>query len=132
MGTFVETRRVTFYVEVCCNCGVQFAMTQEFHDRKWNHRWENFYCPNGHGQHYLGKSEADRLRDRLKSEQENAQFWREREASERKAHSATKGILTKTKNRVANGVCPCCNRTFANLARHMAGQHPDFKTEPTE
>jgi hypothetical protein len=28
---------------------------------------------------------------------------------------------------VANGVCPCCNRTFQNLARHMAGKHPDYE-----
>lgn len=27
---------------------------------------------------------------------------------------------------VGAGVCPCCNRTFKNLARHMAGQHPGF------
>lgn len=46
--------------------------------------------------------------------------------SERRAHAATKGQLTKTKKRIANGVCPCCNRSFANLERHMAGQHPDY------
>jgi hypothetical protein len=23
-------------------------------------------------------------------------------------------------------VCPCCNRTFSNLQRHMAHKHPQF------
>jgi hypothetical protein len=27
---------------------------------------------------------------------------------------------------VKHGVCPCCKRTFENLARHMKGQHPTF------
>lgn len=36
------------------------------------------------------------------------------------------------KNRVANGVCPCCNRHFENLERHMKGQHPDFQPEAGE
>ena len=25
-----------------------------------------------------------------------------------------------------NGVCPCCTRTFPNLAAHMKTKHPDF------
>lgn len=40
--------------------------------------------------------------------------------------SFVKGAHQRTKNRVAKGVCPCCNRSFTNLAKHMAGQHPDF------
>lgn len=33
------------------------------------------------------------------------------------------------KKRVGNGVCPCCNRTFENLSRHMSCKHPEYKTE---
>lgn len=40
---------------------------------------------------------------------------------------AQKGQNTRLKNRIAAGVCPCCNRSFQNVARHMAGQHPDFQ-----
>ena len=32
--------------------------------------------------------------------------------------------LTRVKNRVSRGVCPNCNRTFKDLARHMASKHP--------
>ena len=37
-----------------------------------------------------------------------------------------KAAKTRLKNRVGKGVCPCCNRSFANLKRHMASQHPEF------
>lgn len=36
-----------------------------------------------------------------------------------------KGQLTKLRNRIANGVCPWCQRSFANVARHVEHQHPD-------
>jgi hypothetical protein len=42
-----------------------------------------------------------------------------------KERQATKRL----KQRVAAGVCPCCNRTFTNLAEHMAGQHAEFQLE---
>lgn len=41
--------------------------------------------------------------------------------------TAHKGHTTRLKNRIAAGVCPCCQRTFVNLARHMKGQHPNYK-----
>lgn len=37
-----------------------------------------------------------------------------------------RGVVTKTKNRIGKGVCPCCNRTFVELARHIATKHPDY------
>tara|TARA_Y100000310_G_scaffold338946_1_gene430083 strand:- start:1163 stop:1354 length:192 start_codon:yes stop_codon:yes gene_type:complete len=49
----------------------------------------------------------------------------ERDAAEKTA-STYKGQVTKLKNRAKAGVCPCCNRTFQNLSRHMETKHPDF------
>lgn len=43
---------------------------------------------------------------------------------------AARGQVTRLKNRAAAGVCPCCNRTFHQLVRHMAAKHPDFAAEP--
>jgi hypothetical protein len=40
--------------------------------------------------------------------------------------------VTKIKNRVGHGVCPCCTRSFQNLARHMASEHPTFAAEAAE
>jgi hypothetical protein len=54
-----------------------------------------------------------------------------REAAERRA-SAARGQVTKIKNCVGHGICPCCNRTFENQSRHMASQHPTFTAEAAE
>lgn len=43
--------------------------------------------------------------------------------------AAYKGQVTKVKRRVSKGVCPCCNRTFENLARNMESQHPAYGGE---
>lgn len=45
----------------------------------------------------------------------------------RKQLEVRKGLLTRMKNRVGNGVCPCCNRHFKNLQGHMKTKHPEFK-----
>jgi hypothetical protein len=47
---------------------------------------------------------------------------------------AQRGQTTKARNqleRVGNGVCPCCTRSFTNLRRHMATKHPGFKKVET-
>lgn len=128
-ATLIQTELVHI---TCCNCGVAFGLDDDHYKRlRASHDW--FYCPNGHQQHFTGKTEAERLREQLAAAERLA--IRERNAKEeaqRRAVSAemsrrvTKGHLTRTKRRVAAGVCPCCNRTFENLARHMKGQHPDF------
>lgn len=127
-----------FYVETCINCGVRFAMTEELHAEKQRNRGPNnpFFCPNGHSQHYVGKSDAQKLLEARQEHerilaQKNAYIERVRQAAdaaERRARAA-KGQVTKIKRRVGNGVCPCCNRTFANLLAHMHKEHPEFKAE---
>jgi uncharacterized protein (UPF0212 family) len=45
---------------------------------------------------------------------------------ERKATRTLKTQLKKVHVRVGHGVCPCCNRSFAQLRRHMAAKHPEY------
>ena len=93
-----------------------------------------FYCAYGHRQYYIkGESEETKLRrerDRLAQQiaQRDDEIKRQREmrvAAERQA-AAARGQVTKMKRRAQGGVCPCCNRTFAGLARHMNAKHPEF------
>lgn len=102
---------------------------------------QTFYCPWGHGGVYsAAPTEADLLRKerdtlkqqmarkddeiRQKGDEVRAErAWREAAQNQARAY---KGVATRVKNRVGKGVCPCCNRTFANLQRHMAGKHPTF------
>lgn len=48
----------------CCSCGVEFCMpTHLYEQRVKDHGW--FYCPNGHQQHFTGKTEEEKKIDRL-------------------------------------------------------------------
>ena len=49
---------------------------------------------------------------------------------ERRSHSATKGLLTKERNRTLAGLCPCCDKHYVSLAKHIKTQHPEFNPEP--
>lgn len=130
MSIFTDT---TTYRVVCCyKCSVTFGMPMGLYlARKNDH--EMFWCPNGHEQGFVAESEADQLRRELKAEQDRVAAWKQlEESASRRAVAAehsrrvVKGHLTRIKRRVAAGVCPCCQRTFKNLADHMKGQHPEF------
>lgn len=117
-------------VDECCVCGVRFAWPEDLREKKLTERQDptrnGFFCPNGHSQHFSGKPEADLLRERLQVEKENAAFWRTESQRVARQAAAARGVTTKLKRRIANGVCPCCKRSFANVARHMASQHPEY------
>lgn len=111
----------------CGGCGVLFAMNKTYYEeRQKDHK--TWHCPNGCTRHYSGESaEAKELREikeRLAAEREWARQNELALDQERRSHAATKGQLTKTRKRVQNGVCPDCNRHFANVERHMASKHP--------
>lgn len=114
--------------EHCFCCGVEFWFPRVLHDTARGNSSHSFYCPNGHRQVYK-ESEADRLRrERDRLSQRLAQKDDELAAKEREI-AAHKGQVTKLKRRAAAGTCPCCQRTFQNMAIHMRKQHPEFKPE---
>jgi len=129
------TAAVEMVVEECCNCGMAFAMPREFKNDRLKRRRNDmsFYCPRGHAQHYTGESEEVKLRrerDQLKQREAYLEDMR-REAEQRAEHERNrangyKGHATRITKRAKAGVCPCCNRSFENLRRHMADQHPQF------
>lgn len=125
----------TLEVEYCCNCGIPFGVTREFQKRRLDDH-ALFHCPAGHAQRYVGETAEDKMRrerDRLaqrvaQKDDEIAEEKSKREHAEKQG-IAYKGHVTRIKNRVAAGVCPCCNRTFSNLAQHMHHQHPTYRKE---
>lgn len=120
------TQVTTFEVETCCNCSVQFAMPTQLRDRRLRDH-KDFWCPNGHSQRYIGKTEEQLQRERAERAERVAANRAEDLRIERISHASTKGKLTKTRKRIANGVCPCCHRSFVNVKRHMESQHPEFE-----
>lgn len=130
--TATQTFVGTLVIETCCNCGIPFGITEEIRDRRLEDH-ESFYCPNGHGQRYTGKTEAQKLREEL-ARQKQFKEWAEARAESYKDQAETaearrrgqKAANTRLKKRIAAGVCPCCRRNFQDLHRHMASQHPDY------
>lgn len=124
------TIAVGLVAQTCCNCSVAFGLSEEMYaERKRDRRI--FWCPNGHQQHFIGETEAQRLRRELEVERANTTYYRETLDQEVQRHRSTKRNLTRTRNErdrikalIANGVCPFgCKRHFANVARHMATKH---------
>jgi len=128
--TYTETLTV-----VTCTCGINYAIPQTLETQLLDHRasdpgpTKSVYCPLGHSWHYTGKSEATVQRERAEAAERRAKASRDLLAHEERSHAATRGHLTRTKKRVAHGVCPCCNRTFQQLSRHMANKHPEYVAE---
>lgn len=114
----------------CPNCGVTIVMPEHLYNTRRNDH-KIFFCPNGHQASFQGKTKTERELEEAQRQLEwaraDAKRAKEsRDAAQRQA-SAARGQVTKIKNRVGNGVCPCCNRTFQNLLRHMHTKHPEFK-----
>lgn len=120
----------------CYLCGVLFGIEGGYDERRRKDH-KSFFCPNGHSQAYVGPSQAERERDAAVAERDAARALAERESRrrrnaeitaehERRSAAAHKGWATRIRNRIKNGVCPCCNRSFANVRRHIETKHPDF------
>lgn len=116
-----------FVTEECCACGVIFAVTSD-QQRNFKDTKKSFYCPNGHGQSY-NESTAERLRRQLEANEQALSWEKERTASLHKQLAKERKATTRLKRRVSVGVCPCCQRTVAQLARHMQTKHPEFVNE---
>lgn len=117
----------TYSVVQCTHegCGVHFALDDDFIRARQENR-KTFWCPNGHTRWYPGKTKEQEQRERAERLQQQLTRRESDLQQERKSHIATKGQLTKARKRAAHGVCPCCSRTFANVNRHIANQHPDY------
>ena len=115
----------TLQVIECGECHISFAVPVDFYkSRRADGR--TFTCPHGDKISY-GEGENARLKRQLEWAEASRCAARDQAAAAERSARAYKGAATRVKRRVANGVCPCCNRTFADLARHMAGQHPHFE-----
>jgi len=117
----------------CATCGVPFAVTERFeNERRADHH--SFYCPFGHENYFAGPSDLEKLK-REKAEAENklqAELNQERHLRlvAEKAHEKAAREKRRLERRVSAGVCPCCNRTFEDLAKHMGMKHKEFALRP--
>jgi hypothetical protein len=117
----------------CWKCKERFGLTDET-EALLRRSGLAFCCPWGHSAVFsAGETEEDKLRrerDALKQRQayyeDQLREARERAEHEKRRANGYKGHATRITKRAKAGVCPCCNRTFKQLAQHMARQHPTF------
>lgn len=114
--------------KVCPICGIEYAAPEVFFKAKSDGvqgASRGWYCPNGHNLVFTER-EVDRLaRERDNLKQQMARVEDEKRAAERQA-AAARAETARIKKRVGAGTCPCCKRTFANMARHMKTKHPEI------
>lgn len=117
-----HTEAIDFIMETCCNCCIPFFMPR-YKKNELVKSHDLFYCPNGHAQHYSGKSaqekEIDDLQRKLTEQLSHNEIIQNRLLDELNKRQQAEAKL----KRVSGGVCPCCNRTFKNLAAHMKTKH---------
>lgn len=132
MGNAALNLGVDFWTISCHSCGGTYALAAGYlkKRREEGGSWTCPYCEMGTVYKEPKTKRLERKLERERQRREWAEKGRERyrkeaEHQERRA-AGYKGAFTKAKKRVGNGVCPCCNRSFENLRRHMATKHPDY------
>lgn len=115
---------MTYFADCCCSeCGIAYQVPENYRNKR-REDGKTFYCPNGHAQCFR-ESTADKLRRELNNaKQQIARAEDEARIAREDAERETRK-RKRVEKRVHNGVCPCCNRTFANVAKHMKTKHPN-------
>lgn len=135
----------TLETHTCPTCGMVYAIPERMGDRakELGHGKLTWRCPRtGCAERigYHGKSEEEQENARLK----RSLGWAREDAARQTARAdqaeasarGQKAAKTRIKNdrerivkRIKHGVCPCCGRTFKQVAAHMERMHPDYKPE---
>lgn len=106
--------------EDCGECGGTFAINTTYRQRCYDEGKKTFacpYCKTDWG--WTGRGRLQQVEKELQAERQRLQLALARENDER----AAKEKMARKLKRVGRGVCPECNRTFDNLAKHMNCKH---------
>jgi hypothetical protein len=120
--TYSETLVVT-----SCWCGIALAIPSNLHRYAKDKKNHAIFCPLGH-EFIFGDTNEEKLKakeEELARERKRVQATRELLHQEERSHVATRGHLTRAKKRAHGGACQYCNRTFVDMARHVASKHPE-------
>lgn len=126
--TYTETLIVTH-----CWCGIALAIPETLFKHAKQTEKNHVYCPIGHT-FVFGSTWERKAREaeEAKARSERRELaTRDLLRAEERSHTATRGHLTRARKRAAAGVCPCCNRHFENVQRHVERKHPDFDPNAT-
>jgi hypothetical protein len=115
----------------CYRCKADISLPDELYHAARRSPAINFWCAYGHEQHFTEReseeSKLRRERDRLLQRQ--AELNDEIRDERARAVKAEKKAA-RTLKRATAALCPCCNRHFSNVARHMKTKHRDVVALP--
>lgn len=125
------------FVGACAHCRADMWLPLALYEAAKHSSRITFYCPYGHGQVFAeGESEETKLRrerDRLKQQlaMKDDLIAGQKAVADKAMRelAAAKASAVKVRKRQAAGVCPCCNRSFRQMALHMRNKHPEFRAE---
>jgi hypothetical protein len=125
----------------CYKCDSQMWLPQSLYEAAMAGKGTIvFYCAYGHGQMFaegdsretILRRERDRALQQIAERDDRIKVLDRLVGEGVKENVALRRNAKTMRHRVSNGVCPCCNRTFAKLAAHMKIKHPGFKAAPSE
>jgi hypothetical protein len=130
---------VTLVPVTCCSCGGVYGLSERYQRERYE-KGGTWHCPYCEVATHYRTSEVERLKSELARTKQRAEhreaalqdeskFYQDRAARNEKRRRAEKAAKTRIKNQIGRGICPCCNRGFANLGQHMQSQHPEFTQE---
>lgn len=126
-STVMTIRGAQHVVTECPTCGVVHTIPKVVYDNL-QREGGYYHCPNGHTWGWSKDScERERLRrERDQLKQQIARVEDEKRAAVAQAESRAaraEAAQKLTERRARAALCPCCNRSFQNVARHMATKH---------
>jgi len=111
----------------CGECGGTYAINERYRALQYQKggSWHCPYCQVGWG--YANNNENAKLKRELENERRYKANALARANEEAAARLKAERALKRHKTRTKNGACPCCNRTFVQLARHIKTKHPEYE-----
>lgn len=122
--SFIKTYTVVA-IELENTCGHTVYMTADMEEaRRRDHK--SWYCTVcGSKKHWPQESDLEKIRRERDAAMQREETLRQQRKGLEDALETERKAKARLKKRVANGVCPCCTRSFTNLRRHMATKHPN-------
>lgn len=125
MATVALQRELILETIRCGECGIEWGVPDWWiAERRRTH--EGFYCPNGHCRAYKAKSVEEQQRARAEEAERRLNMERNRRLAAEAEQERVAKKLRRTEKRIEGGACPCCKRSFAQLAAHMKTKHPEY------
>ena len=127
-GEKITTVQTNLITETCPACGCWHAIPEGLYNKAKEDSSLDICCPNGHKYHFTRT-----LQEQLNIAQRKAQvaegrveFWKDQCTGAERSRSAHKAVATRLKKRLKKGLCPCCNKHFPDLHKHIKIKHPNW------